>query len=114
MYKLSLESKYVLNSMLSCKSYSKYFDALPLDFPPMILLPNLDDIQVCEIKQQNTIISAVIQMMKNWIFNKKKVNSYTCSKHLPYFEGGDSFPLDPTLTSIGGELDFMPHCKPLQ
>jgi hypothetical protein len=114
MYKLSLESKYVLNSMLSCKSYSRYFDALPLELHQKILLPNLDDIQLCEIKQQNTKIPILIKLKKNWTFNEKKVNSYICSKYLPYFEGGDSFPLDPTLTSIGGELDFMPHCKPLQ
>ena len=40
-HKYLLESKYctVLNFMLSCKSYSRHFDALPLDFHPMILLP---------------------------------------------------------------------------
>ena len=38
-HKYLLENKYVLNFMLSCKSYSRYFDALPLDFHPMILLP---------------------------------------------------------------------------
>lgn len=63
-HKYLLENKYVLNFMLSCKSYSRYFDALPLDFHPMILLPNLDDIQVCEIKQQNTKIPAVIKLTK--------------------------------------------------
>ena len=65
-HKYLLESKYctVLNFMLSCKSYSRHFDALPLDFHPMILLPNLDDIQVCEIKQQNTKIPAVIKLIK--------------------------------------------------
>ena len=38
----------------------------------MFLLPNLDDIQVCEIKQQNTKIPAVIKLMKNWTFNQKQ------------------------------------------
>ena len=75
-HKYLLESKYVLNFMLRCKSYSGYFDALLLDFHPMILLPNLDDIHVCEINQQNTKIPAVTHV--NWwkIGHKiKKVNS---------------------------------------
>ena len=88
---------------------------MPLDFDPMILLhlQNLDDILVCEIKQQNTKIPAVIEPMKNWTLSKKRQFLHML-KVFTYFEGGDSFPLDPTLTSIGGELDFMPHCKPLQ